>query len=368
MQDKERFMRRAIELARQGLGRTAPNPCVGAVLVRNQSIVAEGWHTALGQAHAEIEALRDARRKNVQPGQCQLYVTLEPCNHEGKTPPCTRAIIDAGISEVVIGCADPNPVAGGGLEFLRHHGVRVQVGLLEQECRDLIADFQTWTQTARPFVMVKLATTLDGKIATRTGHSAWISNQISRHKVHQMRSWSDAVMVGGSTFRADNPSLNCRLDNFYGPQPVAVIVTSHLPEVPNEYTLLTLRPKETLFLTTLAESTSSRAKDIMALGAMVWGLPQGECGLDLQAGLKRLFQERHCHYVLVEGGGCLSSSLYEQGLLDELHLFQAMKVLGDEQGRAIFSGREVLSMEDCWSFRLLEHQFLDTDLYLRLRP
>jgi diaminohydroxyphosphoribosylaminopyrimidine deaminase/5-amino-6-(5-phosphoribosylamino)uracil reductase len=368
MQSNEYFMRRAIELARQGLGRTAPNPCVGAVLVRNKTIVAEGWHRASGQAHAEIEALADARRKGIHLQECSLYVTLEPCNHEGKTPPCSRAIVDAGIPEVIIGCADPNPVAAGGIEFLRCHGVTVTVGILEQECRDLVADFLVWTQKKRPFVMVKLATTLDGKIATRTGHSAWISNEISRQKVHAMRAWSNAIMVGSGTFRQDNPSLTCRLENFTGPQPIALIVTTHLPEAPEKYTLLASRPRETIFLTTMAESISLRAEGLKELGVQVWGLPSGKHGLDLEQGLCRLFQECHCYYVLAEGGGRLSSSLYQQGLLDELHMFQAMKILGDEQGKAVFSGREVLFMDDAWPFRLLDHQFLDTDLYLRLRP
>lgn len=362
------FMQRAIELATRGIGRTAPNPCVGAVLVLDGQVVAEGWHTACGEPHAEIEALRDARRKGVDPRRCILYVTLEPCNHHGKTPPCTMAIREAGIPEVVIGCLDPNPVAMGGAEFLRSCGVVVREGILEQACLDLTADFRTWTRDKRPYSIVKLAVTLDGRIATRTGHAAWISGEASRQEVHHLRSWCGAVMVGGETFRSDNPSLTCRLDGYVGPQPLGVVVTSHLPDAPQDYEVLRTRPEQVVFLTTEQESTSSRADRITRLGGAVWGLAVRDDGLDLASGLRRLYQERGCHHLLVEGGGRLSCSLHRQGLLDELRIFQAMKILGDEHGRPAFAGREVLSMNECWTFRLLEQQFFDTDLYLRLRP
>ncbi|UTF50360.1 bifunctional diaminohydroxyphosphoribosylaminopyrimidine deaminase/5-amino-6-(5-phosphoribosylamino)uracil reductase RibD [Desulfomicrobium sp. ZS1] len=371
MHDERAFMDQAIRLAEQGRGRTAPNPCVGAVLVRDGEVVAEGWHTACGQPHAEVEALRDAQGKGVDPRGCTLYVTLEPCNHHGKTPPCTQAILKAGVPEVVVGCADPNPtVAGGGADFLRGRGVSVRMGVREQECRDVIADFLIWQTTARPYSILKLATTLDGKIATRDGQAAWISGEASRREVHRLRTWCQAVIVGGGTFRADNPTLTCRLPGYDGPQPLAVIVSRSLPDPAQGSNLLSTRPDQTIFWTTVAQSRSIRATRLTDLGVTVWGLPFLKTPaetLDLDAGLQLLRKDRGCHYTLTEGGGHLAGSMKRQGLVDELRIFQAMKVLGDEEARSAFAGRKALSMQDCWVFRLVEQGFFETDLYLRLR-
>lgn len=369
MRDEAGFMQRAIALAEQGRGATAPNPCVGAVLVRDQTIVAEGWHRAYGQPHAEIEVLRDAARKNVIPAQCTLYVTLEPCNHHGKTPPCTQALVEAGITTVVIGCLDPNTtVPGGGKTFLEQQGITVRHGLCAQACQDLIADFHTWQTTDRPYVIAKLATTLDGKIATRTGHAAWISTPRSREEVHVLRSWCQAVLIGGGTYRADNPSLTCRLPGYSGPQPVAVVVTRTLPEPDQSSVLLAARPDQTIFWTSEAESKSARAACLADLGVRVWGLRTVHELLDIREGLRLLRHNLGCHYVLAEGGGGLSASLHTFGVLDELRLYQAMKILGDAQGRSSFAGRTIEDMHEAWNFRLLEHRLVDTDLYLRLRP
>ena len=373
MSSDARFMGRAIELARQGLGRTAPNPCVGAVLVRDGRIEAEGWHTAWGRPHAEVEALRDAAARGVDTTRCTLYVTLEPCNHQGKTPPCTRAILEAGVPEVVVGCADPNAtVAGGGAEFLRSRGVTVRTGVREEECRDLIADFLTWQTTDRPFSILKLATTLDGKIASRDGRAAWITGEDSRREVHRLRSWCGAVIVGGGTYRADDPSLTCRLPEYDGPQPLAVIVTRTLPDPSAGSALLSSRPGQTIFWTTQAESDSAGATRLADMGVRIVGLPAlgKDSGntLDLQQGFRLLRREHGCHYTLTEGGGHLAGAMRRQGLVDELRLFQAMKVLGDEKGLGAFAGRGDTAMADAWKFRLVEQAFFGEDLYLRLRP
>ena len=289
---KEQCMRTAIKLAMQGKGATAPNPCVGAVVVQDGRIVASGWHTMCGKPHAEVEALADARAKNIDLSACTLFVTLEPCNHTGKTPPCTRAIIQAAIPHVVIGAMDPNPhVEGGGAEFLKKNGVEVETGILEQECTDLIADFTLWQKKERPYSILKLATTLDGKIATRTGHSAWVSGEASRARVHELRSWVGAVIVGGETFRQDNPSLTCRREGFDAPQPLAVIVTSHLPENPENFTLLTQRPEQVVFWTTAEDADSARGKQLAARGCRLVPLAAGESGLDLRQGFEHLYQE-----------------------------------------------------------------------------
>ena len=373
MSSDARFMDKAIELALQGLGRTAPNPCVGAVLVCDGRIAAQGWHTACGKPHAEVEALRDATAKGVDTTRCTLYVTLEPCNHQGKTPPCTRAILEAGVPEVVVGCADPNAtVAGGGAQFLRSKGVTVRMGIREEKCRDLIADFLVWQTTDRPFSILKLATTLDGKIASRDGRAAWITGEDSRREVHRLRSWCGAVIVGGGTYRADDPSLTCRLPEYGGTQPLAVIVTRTLPDPSAESSLLSSRPGQTVFWTTETESGSTRATRLADLGVQIRGLPSlpEKAGntLDLKEGLRLLRREHGCHYTLTEGGGLLAGALRRQGLVDELRLFQAMKVLGDEEGLGAFAGRGDTAMADAWKFRLVEQAFFGDDLYLRLRP
>ncbi len=368
---KEECMREAIKLAMQGKGATAPNPCVGAVLARDGHIVASGWHTKCGNPHAEIEALSNARAKNIDLTACTLFVTLEPCNHTGKTPPCTQAILEAGIPRVIIGARDPNPhVQGGGAVFLQHHGVDVETGVLEQECTDLIADFTLWQHARRPYSILKLAATLDGKIATKNGHAAWVSGETSRTRVQQLRSWTDAVIVGGETFRKDNPSLTCRLNDFSGPQPLAIIVTRHLPEQKDAEacTLLTQRPKQTIFWTTAQEATSRRGAYLKDIGCRILSLPAQGTGLNLNEGFTYLYEQCDCFYTLCEGGGTLAMSLLEQHLADEIILFQAIKILGDNEGRACFSGRNIASMQDAISLRLGEVTPCGEDLMYRVWP
>ena len=268
-------MARALQLAAQGKGATAPNPCVGAVLVRDGLIVAEGWHMRHGEPHAEVNCLADAATRGVDPSACTLYVTLEPCNHFGKTPPCTHAVLAAGIRRVVVGCADPNPrVEGGGADFLRSKGVDVTVGVLEQACKDMIADFAVWQFTPRTYNILKMAATLDGRIASRTCKAAWVSGQQSRAAVHEMRTRVDAVVVGGATLRLDNPQLTVRIEGrSIKRQPLAVVVTSLLPEPSSPFTLLITRPDETIFWTDAVNAASVRAEGLRDRGVRVWELP-----------------------------------------------------------------------------------------------
>lgn len=207
-------MLKAVCLARRGLPFTAPNPAVGALLLQNGRIVAEGWHKKYGGPHAEIEALGDARRKGVNPADCTLLVTLEPCNHHGKTPPCAEAILQAGVKKVVIGLSDPTPQAGGGAAWLAARGVQVIMGVAETQCRNLAADFLFWQHSDLPYVTLKLASTLDGCIATRSGQSRWITGKAARARVHMLRAMSQAVLVGGNTFFEDDPLLTARPQDF----------------------------------------------------------------------------------------------------------------------------------------------------------
>ncbi len=363
-------MARAVDLALLGKGTTAPNPCVGAVLVREGHIVAEGWHRRAGEPHAEVNCLADARAKGVDPAACTLYVTLEPCNHHGKTPPCTQAVLGAGIGSVVVGCADPNPkVEGGGAEFLRQQGVTVTVGVLEQECRDLIADFTTWQFTERTYNILKMAATLDGRIAASTGHSAWVSGPESREAVHALRARVEALIVGGGTLRQDNPQLTARPGGIASEkQPLAVVVTSLLPEPGADIYLMRQRPEQTIFWTNAPSAASVRAEALQEHGVRVWELPASGERLDLRPGFVRLRQEAGCRTTLCEGGGRLALSFLEQELVDEFRYYLAPKILGDSQGIPVFAGRTALSMDQALDLRLSDSRMSGPDLQLTYRP
>ncbi|MFP4657178.1 MAG: bifunctional diaminohydroxyphosphoribosylaminopyrimidine deaminase/5-amino-6-(5-phosphoribosylamino)uracil reductase RibD [Desulfonatronovibrionaceae bacterium] len=361
------FMREAVDLARLGKGYTAPNPCVGAVLILDNRVVARGWHTACGRPHAEVEAIRDAREKGINPGRCSMAVTLEPCNHQGKTPPCTQAILDSGISRVVIGTPDPNPdVAGGGMRFLQENGVKTELLDPDGICADLIADFRHWREKDTPYIYLKLAATLDGKIATSSGDSKWITCQRSREMVHDLRSRVGAVMVGGNTFRCDNPGLDCRLPGSGQEQPLAVVVTRNLPTPGEGFGLLSKRPEQTMFWTTSDGACSEEANRLISLGCRVWGLSSRSARIDLKTGLKRLRSELDLHYCLCEGGSKLAMSLVRSGLAQELWYFQAPCILGDTRGKAAFSGEDRPDMQTADRLRVSQLFRIDRDIFMRL--
>ncbi len=366
---EEFFMAEAVSLAYQGRGSTAPNPCVGAVLVDNDRIVAHGWHTMYGQLHAERECLAHARKKGVDPAGLTMFVTLEPCNHHGKTPPCTEAIIEAGITKVIVGTRDPNPVAAGGVEKLESHGIEVVVGVLEQQCKDLIADFLLWQNSHSPFNIIKMAATLDGKIASSERKPEPISSPESFARVHELRGMVGAVVVGGNTFYADDPSLNCRMEKLSPDfiQPLGVIVTSRLPEDPAAHTLLRKRPERAIFMTTEAAARSEAADHLRARGTSVWPLPGHPGGLALSCGFERLRYEKGCHYTLCEGGGRFAMALINQGLADELVHFVTPRILGDNTAPAAYSGRSSVSMAESVDFRIIKTETTGSDIMLTLR-
>ena len=368
--DQDNFMPRAMALAQRGKGKTAPNPSVGAVLVIDGQVVAEGWHERYGQEHAEAMAIRKAKEQEYDLARSSLWVTLEPCNHYGKTPPCSQAIVEAGIREVFIGTRDPNQnVQGGGADYLRAHGIVVYEGVMQGQCQDLIADFLIWQNTERPYICLKLATTLDGKIATRTGHSTWISGPESRAEVHRLRQQVQAVLIGGKTFYSDDPRLTSRLDNSQSTyQPLAVIVTDHLPTSNKDWFLLRERKDQLIFLISQSNIGSQQAKELISQGIEIWPLPQKENYLDLLYGLQRLRQEKGCYSILCEGGGRLALSLVDMGLVDEINLFLAPKILGDQEAVSSFSGRCLSSMNEVSSFRVSEYTKTGEDLWIRLRP
>lgn len=317
----ERFMGRALALARKGMGRTSPNPMVGCVIVRDGVIVGEGWHRRAGGPHAEVEALRMAGG-NARGGD--LFVTLEPCSHHGRTPPCCEAIVEAGIRRVVAAVIDPNPlVSGRGVAYLREHGVETVVGVMEEEARFLNWVFFRRMTSGLPQVILKSAATLDGFVAASTGDSRWITGEAARLRAHRLRGRSDAVMVGVGTVIADDPLLTCRLPR--GRNPMRVVVDSNL-RTPVDSQLV----RTASMIPTLVAAATPDPERLEALqdAGMEVGLFPGPGGkVDLRALLIHL-GGRDVASVLVEGGPRLAGALLAERLVDRIAFFYAPKILG----------------------------------------
>jgi diaminohydroxyphosphoribosylaminopyrimidine deaminase / 5-amino-6-(5-phosphoribosylamino)uracil reductase len=332
----EKFMKAALGLARKGLGKTSPNPAVGAVIVRKDQVVAAGFHRKAGAPHAEVEALSQLRG-NARQGDT-LYVTLEPCNHFGRTPPCTQAILEKGVRKVVVGMRDPNPhVTGGGCDYLSGHGVEVVTGVLEEECRRLNECFVTYVSKGRPFVIAKTAMTLDGWTATSTGHSRWVTSERSRQWVHRLRSRVDGIMVGVGTVVADDPLLNARLRRGRGRDPVRIIVDTHLRIPVNARVLAPAGGSETLIAVS-DEVGSRRLKRLDGKGITFLMCPEKEGKIDLRA-LMDMLGKRSIASVLLEGGATLMGAMIRERLVDKFCIFKAPKILGGSDGRPMALGK-----------------------------
>lgn len=342
--EDERYMALALELARRALGRTAPNPAVGAVIVKDGVVVGEGFHPAAGEPHAEIFALRQAGIK-AQGGT--LYVTLEPCCHSGRTGPCATAVIAAGITRVVAGCRDPNPrVAGGGFAQLSAAGVKVESGVLDAECRRLIAPFAKHILTGLPYVTLKAGITIDGAVATASGESKWITGAESRSAAHRLRDIHDAIMVGSGTVLADDPRLTTRLPHGEGRNPLRLVVDSTL-RTPSSAALLA-EAGQTLILTTTAASAADEARlrsenvEILRVG--------GKAGfVDLHDAMRQL-GARGVQSILLEGGGRLHHGALHAGIVDRLCIFIAPMLLGGS-GIPVFCGNGVAALKDAFRLR-----------------
>lgn len=323
----ERFMRRALLLAERG--RTAPNPHVGAVVVVDGRIVGEGFHHKAGTPHAEVHALAAAGAKA---RGATLYCTLEPCNHHGRTPPCTQAIVAAGIRRVIIGCRDPKDHGlARGAETLRAHGIEVEIGVLEEESQELIEDFVVANTLGRPLVELKAAITLDGKIATRTGDSKWITSVKARTRAHALRAYADAVLAGVGTVLADDPQLDVRLVE--DRTPLRAVVDTHLRTPPSAALLATARVNPVVIFAGEGADIERR-RAIEATGAAVIVVPLEDGRVSMPAVMRELHR-RDVHRVLVEGGAEVHGSLLRAGLADRLALFIAPKILGDAGARSV---------------------------------
>jgi diaminohydroxyphosphoribosylaminopyrimidine deaminase/5-amino-6-(5-phosphoribosylamino)uracil reductase len=326
-------MRRAIELARLGEGRTRPNPAVGAVIVNDGEVVGEGYHPQAGEPHAEIFALRQAGAKA---RGAELYVTLEPCSHYGRTGPCAEAVLAAGIRRVCIGTVDPNPqVAGRGIVLLRSAGVEVCVGVLDADCRRLIAPFAKHVTTGLPFVVLKSAMTLDGRTATVTGDSRWITGAESRAWVHQLRDRMDAVMVGIGTVLRDDPLLTTRLPE--GGRDAARIVVDSRLRIPESSAILGVESAAPTIIATTHAAPAEKIARLEARGAHVVVTAAGEEGVDLRDLLRQLGSSG-IQSILLEGGNILNASALKAGLIDRVMIFIAPLLLGSGEAPGVFAG------------------------------
>ena len=328
----ETLMKRAIALARRAEGQTEHYPMVGAVLVKDGEIISEGYFKKPGEPHAEVVAIRKAGKKAKG---ATLVLNLEPCAHYGRTPPCTKAIISAGIKKVVAGMIDPNPlVCGKGVAQLRQAGVEVIVGVLEKECKMLNRHFVKYITTQTPWVILKLALTADGKIADRYGNSKWITSEQARKFVHQLRSKVQVVMVGINTILQDDPLLNVRFVSSRN-QPKALIIDSHL-RIPLSAKILS-RPKTII---ACSKNCSKKRKEVLEKrGAEIIEVPSSQNGLSLKSLFKKLGR-RKIASVLCEGGAHLAGSLLEEKLVDEIYLFYAPKLIIDEKALGAILGKK----------------------------
>lgn len=355
------YMQMALDLAMQGKGFTSPNPCVGAVVVKDGIVVGKGYHKAAGQAHAEVNAIDDAGEKAKG---ADIYVTLEPCNHFGKTPPCTHKILNAGIKRVFIGVEDPNPCASGGIQFLRENKVEVVTGVLEKEAGQLIEDFIWYIQNdKKPFVYLKCASTLDGSIATSTGNSKWITNQKSRGYGHRIRHEVDAIMIGSGTLHADDPSLTARIENCTTKDPVRIILDTHL-SIKEDAKVLNQDSDARTILVTGPDASPEKKRLLESKGAQIIEVALNDQGLDLNELMIKLGQLSILS-LLVEGGGTVAGSALKAGIVNKVLFFIAPKILGGSDGIPVFNGKGPELIKDAFELKNIELDRFDNDILVQ---
>lgn len=367
--EKERYMGRAIELAKTAMGHTSPNPMVGCVVVKNGEIISEGCHERYGEYHAERNALLKCSKDTAG---AEIFVTLEPCCHHGKTPPCTDIIIEKKISKVYVGSMDPNPLVGGrGAEILRSAGIEVETGILEKECLALNEIFFHYISTGMPFVAVKYAMTLDGKICTYTGDSKWITGDKARKHVHFLRKKYTAILAGIGTVLADDPMLNCRLEG--GVDPVRVICDSNL-RIPLDCNIVrTAGNIRTIVAYTL--DVSGRKKELQDAGVELLEIsPKADLSvaeaesdgeMAVKINLSELFKrlgEMKIDSVLVEGGAQIHASIMEQGLANKVYCYVAPKIVGGMKAKTPVEGIGIELMKDARAIKNIKIDRFGDDL------
>lgn len=362
MQDED-FMRVALNLARNATGRTSPNPLVGAVIVREGRIVGAGWHRKAGTPHAEIHALNMAG--NLAKG-ATLYVTLEPCSHHGRTGPCAEAVVKAGIKRCVIAMEDPNPkVAGKGIAILKQAGIEVCCGVLEKEAHELNEVFLKWITTKRPFVVLKTAMSLDGKIATATGKSQWITGEAARQKGHVFRDIYDSILVGIGTVLADDPSLTTRLPNQAGKNPVRIIVDSQARTPLNAKVITDGQARTIIAVSDMAPA--ERVKALQDAGAeVIVAVDQSKTDqskVDLSILMEKL-GDMEISSVYVEGGGTVNFSMLQAGLVDKVHAFIAPKLIGGKTALTPVEGDGFAELNEAVELERMTTEMVGEDIML----
>jgi diaminohydroxyphosphoribosylaminopyrimidine deaminase/5-amino-6-(5-phosphoribosylamino)uracil reductase len=352
------YMKLALRLAAKGAGWVSPNPMVGAVLVKGGQIVGQGYHRRVGAPHAEVEALRQAGEAA---RGADLYVTLEPCNHQGRTPPCTQAILSAGIGRVIIASRDPNPrVTGGGAEYLQSQGVAIETGLFEEEARRLNDAWFHWVATGLPWVIAKAACSLDGKIATATGESQWLTGEAARAYGHRLRHQVDAILVGIETALADDPQLTTRLPRRKGKDPIRVVLDSRL-RLPLTAKLLHLDSPAPTWVACTSEAPKEKIKAIKELGAEVLVFSP-EAGRVPLKPLLKLLGAQQVQSLLVEGGAEVLGAFFDQRLVNQFYFFFAPKILGGQKAPGVVGGLGVTHLGEAHIARELRIRRVGVDI------
>ena len=354
-----KMMRNSLRLAKKGCGFVAPNPLVGATIVKNGKIIGQGWHQKFGEAHAEINAINNAT-ESVK--GASIYVSLEPCSHQGKTPACSLALIQHGFKRVIIASLDPNPlVSGNGVRMLKKAGLEIEVGILEKDALKLNERFFKFIQTKKPFVALKMAMSLDGKIATSNGESKWITNEKSRAFAHRLRLQYSSILVGINTVLTDDPSLNVRLKNSKTKNPLRIVLDSKL-QIPLEAKILNINIAPTWIATT-KQASSIKIKQLENLGVKVLVFPKKEGKIDLQFLMNEL-GKANIDSLLVEGGGTVNFGFAKEKLADKVYAFLAPKLIGGESAKTGMEGAGFASLSDAIDLKNLSYKKLKNDLLI----
>ena len=367
---EEKYMRRAIELAKKGSGHVNPNPLVGAVIVRDGEIIGEGYHECYGQLHAERNAIANAKKRGNSLEGSTIYVTLEPCCHYGKTPPCTEAIIEEKIAKVVVGSDDPNPlVSGKGFQMLREKGIEVIPHFLKEECDAINHVFFHYIRTGTPYVAMKYAMTMDGKIACYTGDSKWVTGEKSRAHVQTLRNHYKGIMAGIGTVLADDPMLNCRIEG--GRDPIRIIADSHL-RIPMDSQLVRTAGQQPLIVACLPDADEEKAAQLQEKGVEVLRIP-GVTTADITEEQKEVISlpvlmkelgARKIDGILLEGGGQLNESALQAGIVDRIYCYIAPKIFGGAQAKTPVEGQGLTRAADAWQFNRIGLQEFGQDILL----
>lgn len=367
---EEKYMRRAIELAKKGSGHVNPNPLVGAVIVRDGEIIGEGYHECYGQLHAERNAIANAKKRGNSLEGSTIYVTLEPCCHYGKTPPCTEAIIEEKIARVVVGSDDPNPlVSGKGFQMLREKGIEVIPHFLKEECDAMNHVFFHYIRTGTPYVAMKYAMTMDGKIACYTGDSKWVTGEESRAHVQTLRNHYKGIMAGIGTVLADDPMLNCRIEG--GRDPIRIIADSHL-RIPIDSQLVRTAGQQPLIVACLPDADEEKAAQLQEKGVEVLRIP-GVTTADITEEQKEVISlpvlmkelgARRIDGILLEGGGQLNESALQAGIVDRIYCYIAPKIFGGAQAKTPVEGQGLTRAADAWQFNRIGMQEFGQDILL----